>query len=335
MNDIITEADAFLRSILNDPSDRVRQLAFADWLEETDSRPNFIWAKYIRLADDLASGAVAIHERAKKARLLARIGNMVQAKLRYKAEVFLEHADAMRQLLPVRCMILDIETAVIPAQVRDFVPYSLVQELSILPLIVSETTITLTSSELTEEARETVEFLLNRRVEWVSSATEGLSKATEALYADPVPTATRSAPTLFISTVSNDTPQHRRTPETYSPGERILGLMFEDAFTQGIRDITIHRAGPRVEIRFLRNGGSPLWGGFPSAVHLPLIHELLRHARLPVETGEEQSGIFRFHLGQQFLDVALRVTMGVSGPQAHLSILPFLAEPPVAANSVA
>ena len=49
----------------------------------------------------------------------------------------------------------------------------------------------------------------------------------------------------------------------------------------------------------------------------------------------EQSGIFRYHFGSRFYDVALRIQPGISGPQIHLTILPYLSEPTLAVNRVA
>lgn len=43
------EADAFVRGILADPTDRVRRLVFSDWLEEQGGASNTAWANYIRL----------------------------------------------------------------------------------------------------------------------------------------------------------------------------------------------------------------------------------------------------------------------------------------------
>ncbi|MGL6076284.1 MAG: TIGR02996 domain-containing protein [Fimbriiglobus sp.] len=326
------EADAFLRSILNDPSDALRRLVFADWLEETQARSNFIWAKYLRLAEDLASNAILPHERTKKARLLARIGNLVQAKLRYKAEVFVEHPEAMRRLLPTRCMILDLDSVSVPREVRDFVPYSLVQEFSIIPLTLTETVLTVSSVDLSDEARETIEFLVNRRLEWIATAPESFQTAIEKLYAEPDFEEEPEAQSFNLA-ASTEPESDRLT--IASPVERIANMLLHDASVDGIRDITIRRAGPRVEVRFQRNGGTPLWGGFPSAIHLPLVNHFRRLARLSIDGAEEQSGIFRFHLGTQFVDVAMRIALGVSGPQLHLTILPFLTEPPVAAKSVA
>lgn len=48
------EAHAFLKSILADPVNPLPRLVFADWLEESGTRSNVAWAKYLRLAEEVA-----------------------------------------------------------------------------------------------------------------------------------------------------------------------------------------------------------------------------------------------------------------------------------------
>jgi type IV pilus assembly protein PilB len=325
------EADAFLRTILNDPADPLPRLVFADWLEETGTRSNFAWAKYLRISEDVASPSQNPFERARKTRLAERIGNLIQAKLRYKAEIFLAHPEAMRRVLPLKCMALDVETVVIPQSVAEILPESIAYEFAVLPLLYTDSTVTVTGAELNEEARSSIEFIVSRKVEWIPSASERFQETLQRAYPG-------SQNEDFHSTLSFDfAPAQNRPAQaapTTTPVERIVELFLSDASADGIRDITIRRAGPRVEIRFCRNGGTPLWGGFPSSVHVPLVNHIRRLAKLP-DSYEEQSGIFRYPLGNSFVDVALRITQGVSGAQMHLTILPYLSEPPVSAMSVA
>ena len=326
------EPDAFLRTILANPADPLPRLVFADWLEETGARSNIAWAKYLRLSEEVAALPPGDDARGKKSRLLARLGTLIQAKLRYKAEVFVAHSDCLRRVLPLRCMILDVDTVTVSHELADALPASLALEYAVVPLHLDATTLTVAAEEMTAESADTLGFLVNRRVEWVPAPREALHRAVETAYeavgvehADCVTFSIPFAPALPLE-------------EAQTPAHRIIELFLSDAREEDVRDIVIRRAGPRIEVRFYRPGTSEydIWGGFPPAVHLPMVNHFRRLARLPQDGADpEQSGIFRYHFGSRFYDVALRIQPGISGPQIHLTILPYLSEPTIAVNRVA
>ncbi len=322
------EPDAFLRTILANPADPLPRLVFADWLEESGTRSNVAWSKFLRLSEEVAGLTPGTESHGKKSRLVARLGTMIQAKLRYKAEIFAADAVHLRRVLPLRCMALDVDTVSVSAALAEVLPESLAREYGVVPLDLDATTLTVASEGLTGDAAENLGFLVDRRVEWVPAPRDAVERAYEAVGVEYVDCLTFSIP--FAPPL--------RVEDAQTPAHRIVELFLSDARDEDVRDIVIRRSGPRVEVRFYR-AGTPeydIWGGFPPSVHLPMVNHFRRLARLPVENPEpEQSGIFRYHFGRQFYDVALRIQPGVSGPQIHLTILPYLAEPTVAANRVA
>ena len=326
------EPDAFLRTILANPADPLPRLVFADWLEESGTRSNVAWSKFLRLSEEVAELTPGTETHGKKSRLVARLGTMIQAKLRYKAEVFVAHAECLRRVLPLRCMLVDVDTVSVSAELADVLPASLAHEYGVVPLHLDGTTLTVAAGDLAGDAADTLGFLVDRRIEWVPAPREALQRAIDRAYeavgVEHVDCVTFSIP--FAPPL--------RLEDAQTPAHRIVELFLSDARDEDVRDIVIRRSGPRIEVRFYR-AGTPeydIWGGFPPSVHLPMVNHFRRLARLPVENPEpEQSGIFRYHFGRQFYDVALRIQPGVSGPQIHLTILPYLAEPTVAVNRVA
>src|SRR5688500_15000503 len=105
-------ADAFMRRILADPADCVPRLVFADWLEETGTSSNIAWARYLRLADELANTPARDARRPKLAASLNRISRSIRAKLTFRAETLTAYPDAMLQLLPARNLVVNVETVV-------------------------------------------------------------------------------------------------------------------------------------------------------------------------------------------------------------------------------
>lgn len=127
-------ADAFMRRILADPADPLPRLVFADWLDETGHRSNMAWARFLRLADEIA-GTLPDDPRAPKlAAELDRLRGLVRAKLTYPAQVFVAYPEAMLRVLPARCMRLKVEQADVPGAVLAMLPQAVAREYLALPL---------------------------------------------------------------------------------------------------------------------------------------------------------------------------------------------------------
>lgn len=131
-------ADAFMARILADPADPLPRLVFADWLEETGAASNVAWARYIRLAEELAAAPADDARRRKLAGELERVGGLVRANLTFRAEVFVAHAEAMLRLIPRRCMTLNVARVVVPRAICDQVTPADARGYGYLPLAIAD-----------------------------------------------------------------------------------------------------------------------------------------------------------------------------------------------------
>ena len=95
------DADAFMRSYLEHPTDAISRLVFADWLEETGEPHNTAWAHFIRLrieADRYPSDKrrAAANSTAKPTQYAPHI----RASLTIPAQKFVGYPKSLLQLLP-------------------------------------------------------------------------------------------------------------------------------------------------------------------------------------------------------------------------------------------
>jgi len=322
-----TEADIFLRSVLADPAEPLRRLVFADWLEETGSRSNIAWAKYLRLAEEVDRLPLDDPQRTKRIILRERLGSLIQAKLRLKADVYTADPEAFRLLLPPRCLLLDLDGYSPPADALEALPEAVAREMRVVPLLLRDRTLlTASGVSLDAEDRQALRFILNYEIEPVLILEDQVVSAIDRIYSEVVENDCDSLTFSFTPPPLGEV----------GPIPRIIEMILNDAAAERIRDIRIQRAGPRVDVRFVRGQAEPLWGGFPVKVHLPLVEYVRRLAGLPTDfANAEQSGIFHYPLPHCTLDVALRIFLSRSGPQMHLTILPSLYEAPSSANLVA
>jgi uncharacterized protein (TIGR02996 family) len=138
MPDTDPTADAFMARILADPTDPLPRLVFADWLEETGTASNVAWARFLRLAEELASAPAADPRRPKLAGELERVGGLVRARLTCRAEVLVAHPEGMLRLLPRRCFTLDVSRVSVPRSVCDLVDPADARGYGYLPLAVAD-----------------------------------------------------------------------------------------------------------------------------------------------------------------------------------------------------
>ncbi len=162
-------ADAFMRRILSNPADAVPRLVFADWLEESGTSSNLAWARYLRLADELANAPPDDARRPKMAAELAKVGSLIRARLTCRAEVLVAYPDAMRQLLPARCIVAKLEGVMPPQSVLELVPESVARQDQVLPLArLTDRTLILAAAYPTDRHLDArLRFILNCPVEFV------------------------------------------------------------------------------------------------------------------------------------------------------------------------
>ena len=186
MIDSTPTAEALVRTILADPADPLPRLVFADWLDETDSVSNHAWAKYLRLAVDLVHTPMTPVRRAYIETEQQRAAADVRAGLTIRAEQFLAHEGPFRQLLPLRCLSLNLDGVdIAPVTLTRLTP-DLAREFSALPISVGATLVVAVDAANIDVAGEQLALRLGRRVEVVRAATETLLSAIERHYTPEV-----------------------------------------------------------------------------------------------------------------------------------------------------
>ncbi len=321
-------AEALVRTILADPADPLPRLVFADFLDETCTRPNMAWAKYMRLAVDLVHLPLTPPRRAYLEAVQAEAAAEVRAGLTYKAEQFIQHAAVMRQLLPLRCVTLNVETVTVEAAVLDFVPEAVARELSILPVTVADACLVVASADPTATGDVSDRLPSSHyRVEVVRAGPEGLAAAIGRNYdaladiafvdSEPLPFAAFVAqlrePAAEVSPL-------RREADS-GPVARVVAMLLNDAVADPAAEVTVERFGPRVEVRMLQGGERKLWGGLPERLHLPVVARLQLLADLtlgPVQA--TQLGTLPYVHAGRLYQFGLRVTPTRSGPRATLTV---------------
>ncbi len=333
-------ADALMRQILQNPADALPRLVFADWLEETGTRSNVAWAKYLRLADEVANLLPNDARRGKFLVEQSRVGELIRAKITLRAELFVDFPDSIQQLLPIRNILLNLETLPVEESLLEHFPESVAREHSMVPLKVDDHTFTIAVPDLHVPATfQTLRFILNREIVPVAAELPQLQAAINRFYGEVEPELTES-PFMVFEDARNLTPVANQRESRYEntlPAIRTISLMMHDAIQEGTREITVARVGPRVEVRFLRNGHWQLWGGFPPNIHLPLVARFRWLAGVPSSQSQQsdQYGIIRHSEFGNFYDVILHISPVRSGPQVHITILQSRTEPPAALNPAA
>lgn len=178
------DADAFMRRILSNPTDALLRLVFADWLEESGTSSNLAWARYLRLADELANAPPDDPRREKMTVELAKIGSLIRAKLTCRAEVLVAYPDAMLQLLPARCLVAKLETVMPPPAVLELFPESVVRENQVIPLarLPARTLLCAAHTPTDRHLIERLQFILNHTVVLVGVVEADLAECINRNY---------------------------------------------------------------------------------------------------------------------------------------------------------
>ena len=318
MTDATPTAEALVRTILADPADPLPRLVFADWLDETDGVANHAWAKYLRLAVDLVHLPLTPVRRAYLEAEQQRAAGEVRAGLTVRAEQFLAHAAEFRQLLPLRCLTLNLDTVeVAPATLARLSP-ELAREFSALPMLDGPALVVAVDAAEIDVAGEQLELALGRRVEAVRAAADSLADAIERHYTPEAEFAACVLP-LAHARLVEVSPLQREAES--GPVARVVSMMLLDALTQSAEELTVERHGPRVEVRFLHAGERKLWGGLPERLHLPVVARMQWLAGLNLGPTEvDQIGTLpHVHRGR-LVQLPLRVKPSRSGPRVALAV---------------
>lgn len=330
-------ADAFMRCILANPADPVPRLVFADWLEESGTSSNLAWARFLRLADELATAPADDSRRPKLADELERVGSLVRAKLTYRAEVFVAYPDAMRQVLPVQNMVLNLRTLSLPPQVAELIPGSVAYEHATLPLVKWDRTLAVAISDPTDwDWCRQLRWILNQDILAVEAPVEQLRPAIERHYGHPDNwEVVASGPGDHTIAFASQTRLGQRAMYDPVAVARLVDSLLEGAIRQRAFALEIEtRAddmfGSWAQVWHYVQGNRRAEDTFPTWL-LPEVTARLRSMAdiIPVLQPVQTGVIPLLHRGQNYR-LPVRITATPNGPHIHVTIPPTPADPPAA-----
>jgi uncharacterized protein (TIGR02996 family) len=327
-------ADALMRCILADPADPVPRLVFADWLEESGKSSNLAWARFLRFADELANAPGDDPRRPKLADELERVGSLVRARLTYRAEVFVAYPEAMQQLLPLRNMVLNLESLMLPQRLVELFPASIAFERWALPLTECGPALAFAVSE--PEYLYVGDFLrrvLARDVLLIRASAEQLRSAVERHY-DPVEYQDNDI-SHFIAgsmTVVERTPLTVRPAIEDLPVVRLIELLLGEAIQlrASALEIVPHLGpvGLGVRVWHHSRGERRRRNPLPSRILPDITARLRKLADIAPVLQPVQSGVIPLLYRGLSYRLPVRITATANGPHIHVTIPPTPADPP-------
>ncbi|OWK36505.1 TIGR02996 domain-containing protein [Fimbriiglobus ruber] len=333
-------ADAFMRRILANPPDPVPRLVFADWLEESGASPNLAWARYIRLADELAAAPADDPRRPKMTQDLERVGSLVRARLTFRAEMFVAYPEAMLQLMPPRSMRVKVESVLVPRSLLDLVPHSLALYRNVLPLALVGRALVVALSEMnTQEATQMLTLVLNRDIVPFCAPERTIRSAVErnygALEFDDFPPLTFESPARAAYPLAL-APSPADPIDAAAPGVRFLNLLITEAINTGAEAVDLEPSADFVRVWFNRRGERTEHDPVHSRWLIPICTRIRVVAGLPLRAEEvSQVGVMPFtHRGLRY-DLPVRLTSTPDGPFVRITITPAPENPPVALSQAA
>lgn len=282
MPDTDPNADAFMRRILADPTDPVPRLVFADWLEETGTSSNIAWARYLRLADELANADADDPRRPKLARMLGRISRSIRAKLTFRAETLTAYPDAMLQLLPPRNLVVNVDTVVLKQSLLERVPESIAREYRLLLMgILEDRSYLFAAAEPTEPGlAERVGFTLDCEPVFVGMKNPDVAACLDRNYGTGEREVVES---VHYNWAPTDGLRDGPPGSVGSPALGFLNILLLDAFLYVAQALEFETDGTQLTVWLWRDGSrerleehTPVGAVVPQLV--PLLRDHLRNS---------------------------------------------------------
>jgi type IV pilus assembly protein PilB len=247
-----TTADAFVRKLLERPTDATARLVFADWLEETGDKRNTAWAYYMRLRTEADRYPHNSRERAELELQAAGYTKHIRAELAIPAAKFVGYPKSLLQLLPAPNITVRLDGFDPPRAVVEFLPESVARENILFPLDHQPGTLLLAGAEpWNADTLQKLQFILNRDIVLVRAdatdiqdaidrtfgATETLSvdsvlyeftdPAQSVLYDDPQPLPSHEQVAALTNLILTEAVSMRADGATVEPDTAGASVYFE------------------------------------------------------------------------------------------------------------
>jgi type IV pilus assembly protein PilB len=244
----MSDAIAFVRTILSNPDDPVARLVLADWLDESGDSEKQVWAHYIRSHDALSRTADSDPTYQHAWRRLSSIAEQVRFRVRVPASQFIPRAELLFRLLPPLQWTLDLEGLQIPRPIIELMPESVARENVLLPLFICGSWLCFACAEPRDiDMLEKLKFILNRTVAAVQASKDQIIEAINRNYG--------ASETESVTSVHWDMPLF--TLQDYDDPSFALGRLIVEFFERQAEAMIV-TPGPEVAAVQFRRGSSVL-----------------------------------------------------------------------------
>lgn len=203
-----TTADAFVRKLLERPTDATARLVFADWLEETGDKRNTAWAYYIRLRTEADRYPHNSTERAELERQAACYTKHIRAELALPAAKFVGYPKSLLQLLPAPNITVRLDGFDPPRDVVEYLPESVARENLLFPLDHQPGTLLLAAADpRNADTLQKMQFILNRDIVLVRGDATDIQDAFDRTFGLTETLSIDSAPLFYPPEPSPTDPQ--------------------------------------------------------------------------------------------------------------------------------
>ncbi len=174
-------ADAFVRGILADPSDRLRRLVFADWLDEQGGEANAAWAGYLRIQAEWETLPADDPRRTDLLDLAKRHRRGIRSHLTLPAVAVRSEFLHLLKVLPSGNVRIRLAGEEIPQSLLELMPESVAREHLVLPVGLQGSHLAIaTPTPRNRETKDKLDFILNKTVVmFLADADEVLAAITQ------------------------------------------------------------------------------------------------------------------------------------------------------------
>jgi uncharacterized protein (TIGR02996 family) len=146
------DANAFVAGILAEPTDRLRRLVFADWLEESGDEANTAWAGYIRTQAEWETTADDDPRTAELKKMATDFAEGIRIRLTLPARAIQSRFLHLHRLLPAEKVTVRLNGEEIPRTVLSFIPENMARLYRVLPVAFRRNHLVLVSSVAHDKA---------------------------------------------------------------------------------------------------------------------------------------------------------------------------------------
>jgi uncharacterized protein (TIGR02996 family) len=324
------DADAFMRSYLEQPTDTVSRLVFADWLEETGEPHLTAWAHFIRARIEANRYPPDSPERHKLDREADTHAPHIRARLTIPAQRFIDYPKSLLQLLPAPNITVRLTNFTIPRVVCEYMPESVARENQLMLLAVQERVLLIAAVNPRDtDLAQKLEFILNRDIILVGAEREDVQDALDRHYGEWNVEYVDSVLVEFVDTavdlnwgVADD---HVELAD--EPVVRLVNLIFQEAVALRADSIRIVAGTEVAVVSYLIKGEWVERDNIPRRLRRPVTARIATMAWLHVDSVLAEPPVTPRHVGTipiQIFGVRFLFTVTITptpdGPATHIDI---------------